>query len=104
MSSPSQLWMDLFKGALAGSARDAATPRDARSPRVTPEALAEAAGRIADAGVSVVQARRGVEQPVDRLLRAVEGIGLYSSYPEDLQARLRAVYDAASLVKSARGS
>lgn len=96
MSSPSQLWMDLFKAALTGCA--------AYRTAAPPDSFAEMAGRIADAGVNVVQARRGVEEPLVRLLRAIEGIGLYSSYPEDLKARLRAVYDAASLVKSARGS
>ncbi len=70
----------------------------------SPESLAEQAGRIADAAVSVVLTRRGVEEPLERLLRAVDGIGLHSLCSEELQARLRAVRDAAALVKSARGS
>jgi len=104
--SPSQLWLDLFKAALAGSAAKASeslahgcVPRHA-----TPPALAEAAGAVATCAQSVVVAQRGIDAPVEKLLRAVEGLGVYSEYPPGMKGRLHAVYEAADLVKQSRAS
>lgn len=103
--SPSQLWLDLFKAALAGSAVCAADPlAHGSSPAMSPKALAEAAGNVASEGVDVVIAHRVIDAPVEKLLRAVEGLGVYSEYPPGLKGRLHAVFEAAAAVKSARAS
>lgn len=80
------LWLELFKAALAGghSAADA--------------------DFIALKGVEVVGMRRGIDAPVEKLLRAVDGLGLYVDYPDEVVPRLRAVFDAAAAVKAARES
>ena len=103
--SPSQLWLDLFKGALGGTATIAVYVfAEGSSQGASPASLAEAAEKIADEGVKAVNAKRGLDAPVDKLLRAVDGIGLYSDYPPDLKARLHTVFEAAAAVKASRAS
>lgn len=84
--SPSQLWLDLFKAALSSGS----SPKDAEIVALKAE--------------EIVLTRRGLDAPIEKLLRAVDGIGLYSDYPPDLKARLYAVFEAASAVKAARAS
>lgn len=84
--SPSQLWLDLFKAVLSSgsSAKDAEF--------------------VALKAEEIVLVRRGLDAPIEKLLRAVDGIGLYSDYPPDLKARLHTVFDAAAAVKASRAS
>ena len=103
--SPSQLWLDLFKAALGGTATIAVYVfAEGSSQGASPASLAEAAEKIADEGVKAVNAKRGLDAPVDKLLRAVEGLGVYSEYPPGLNPRLRAVFEAAAAVKASRAS
>ena len=82
----SSLWLELFKAVLASGSSAA----DAEFVALKAE--------------EIVVKRRGIDAPVEKLLRAVEGLGVYSEYPPGLKGRLHAVYEAADLVKQSRAS